>query len=113
LSYPGGGALACIGHVERAWGYSIRPGTEDEQIGPFQNALSRILHGQPVGHAMKDFDERYASLSAELNTKLEEIGFGGSFSDVSLASNWIERNDAEGYAVIGDPAVRLRVQDLV
>jgi hypothetical protein len=113
LSYPGGGALACIGHVERAWGYSIRPGTVDEQIGPFKNALSRILRGQPVGHAMRDFDERYASLSAELNEKLEEIGFGGSFSDLSLASNWVERNDAEGYAVIGDPAARLRVDDLV
>lgn len=112
LSYPGGGALACIGHVERAWGYSIRPGTASEQIGPFRNALSRMLRGQPVGHAMKDFDERYASLSAELNTKLEEIGFGANFADVQLASNWVERNDAEGYAVIGDPAARLRVDDL-
>ena len=113
LSVPGGGALACIGHVERAWGYSIRAGTASPQIGPFRNALSRLLRGQPVGHAVKDFNERYASLSTELNTKLENMGFGATVPDMDLASNWIERNDAEGYAVIGDPAARLRVDDLV
>ena len=72
-----------------------------------------LLRGQPVGHAVKDFNERYASLSTELNTKLENMGFGATVPDVDLASNWVERNDAEGYAVIGDPAARLRVDDLV
>jgi hypothetical protein len=113
LSHSEGGALACVGHVERAWGYSIRADTASPQIEPFRNALSRLLRGQPVGHAMKDFNERYATLSTELNTKLENIGFGEVISDKDLASNWIERNDAEGYAIIGDPAVSLRVDDLV
>ena len=79
---------------------------------PFQNGIGRILLGQPVGYAMKDFNERFAALSASLSGLLEEIDFGAQVSDQELATNWIERNDAEGYAIIGDPAARLRVNDL-
>lgn len=108
-----GGALACIGHVERAWGYSIQPPKlESPQLLPFQNAIGRILIGQPIGHALKDFNERYAALSSQLADRLERIGFGQTVDEVTLAADWIERNDAQGYAVIGDPAVRLRASEL-
>lgn len=112
LSHPQGGALACISHVERAWGYSIVTPQAGPQLLPFQNAVGRILVGQPVGYAMKDFNERYAALSTTLTGMLEEMGVGAEVSDDELASAWIERNDAEGYAIIGDPAARLRVSDL-
>jgi hypothetical protein len=106
------GALACIGHVERAWGYSITTARAGPQLVPFQNAVGRILIGQPVGYAMKDFFERYAALSTSLNSTLEEIGFGATVADEDLASLWVERNDAEGYLVLGDPAVHLRAGEL-
>jgi hypothetical protein len=32
--------------------------------------------------------------------------------DSVLASRWVERNDAEGYVVVGDPAVSLRANEL-
>jgi hypothetical protein len=112
LTHPGGGALACVGHVERAWSYSIRTPGAGPQLLPFQNAIGRMLLGQPVGYAMKDFNERFAALSTSLSGLLEEIDFGAQVSDQELATNWIERNDAEGYAIIGDPAARLRVNEL-
>ncbi len=112
LAHPNGGALACIGHVERAWGYSIARPAEGTTIRVFQNALGRILAGQPVGYAMKDFNERFASLSVSLSNTLQQVGFGQSVPDDDLAATWTERNDAGGYLVIGDPAVRLRVGDL-
>jgi hypothetical protein len=112
MDRPGGGALACIGHVERAWGYSIRSPRGSSQHQSFRNAIGRILTGQPVGYAMKDFYERYASLSTSLNSKLEEISFGAEVPDYELAATWTERNDSEGYIVLGDPAVRLRVDAL-
>jgi hypothetical protein len=112
LSHPAGGALACIGHVERAWGYSIRPRTAGPQLLPFRNFLGRLLHGQPAGHAMKDFNERFAVLGTNLSTKLEYASFGRSYPDLELVADWIERNDAEGYLLLGDPAVSLRVVDL-
>lgn len=113
LSHPLGGALACIGHVERAWSYSITMDKTGPQILPFQNAVKRILAGEPVGYAMKDFNERYAALSARQSQLLEEISFDAQVPDEELATNWAWRNDAEGYVVIGDPAVRMRVDDLI
>ena len=108
LSHPQGGALAVVGHVDRAWGYSFVSGGE-AQLLPFQNALGRILTGEPVGHAMKDFHEKYAALSASLATLLEDIGFGDrTIPDGDLARIWTERNDAQSYVVLGDPAATLK-----
>ena len=112
LAHPNGSALACIGHVERAWGYSIVTPNAGAQLLPFQNALARIGTGEPVGHAVKDFNERYAALSTSLSSILEQASFGAYVDDRELASAWIERNDAEGYLVLGDPAVALRVNDM-
>lgn len=113
LSHPGGGALAVLAHVERAWGYSIVTANAGPQLLPFENAIERILSGQPVGHAMKDFNERYAALATSLSSLLEEASFGATVSDFELVSSWAERNDAEGYVVLGDPAVQMRVDDLL
>jgi hypothetical protein len=109
LSHPQGGALAVIGHVERSWGYSIRPPDIGAQLLPFENLIGYILAGKPVGHATKDFSERFASLSAELLNLLDRTQPGDPPSEESLAWTWIERNDAQNYVVLGDPAVRLRV----
>ncbi len=112
LAHPQGGALAVIGHVERAWGYSIVGASHQPQILPFQNTLGGLLEGFPVGHAVKDFRQRFAALSTALAETLEKISFGATVPDAELAALWIQRNDARNYAVLGDPAVRLRVDDL-
>jgi hypothetical protein len=108
LAHPEGGALAVIGHIERAWGYSFVSGGEGHLL-PFQNAIGRILSGQPVGYAMKDFNEKYAALSANVSDILEQMGFGKLVPDAQLARLWTERNDAQNYVVLGDPAAALKV----
>jgi hypothetical protein len=113
LAHPKGGALACIGHVERAWGYSIVAPNAGVQIQTFQNAIGRILIGQPLGYALKDFNEKYASLSAQLSDMIEKQQWGNQADPLALATTWVERNDAEGYILVGDPAVKLRANDLV
>ena len=60
LAHPAGGALACIAHVERAWGYSISGQTMEPQIGPFRRALGRLMLGQPVGLAVQEFNDKCA-----------------------------------------------------
>lgn len=109
LAHPRGGVLACIGHVERAWGCSIVTPWAGTQLMPFQNLRRRLALGQPVGHALTYFNQRYAALSTSLSSMLEQTGFGACVPDQQLASAWVERNDAEGYLIIGDPAVSLRV----
>lgn len=100
------GALAVIGHVERAWGYSF-VSAQHTQLLPFSNAIGRILARQPVGHAMNDFNEKYATLSASLSTVLENISFGERLADTALAALWTERNDSQNYVLLGDPAATL------
>ncbi|NBD36445.1 MAG: hypothetical protein GVY30_10680 [Chloroflexi bacterium] len=104
-----GGALAVIGHVDRAWGNSFLGDDKSQQTGVFQAAVESLLRGKPVGMAMEYFDMRYAALSTELTTELEEIEWGRTYDPNDLAMMWTSNNDARGYVIIGDPAVRLPV----
>jgi hypothetical protein len=107
LGLPHGGALAVIGHVERAWGYSFRWTESGQQSESFDSALRALLSGKTIGAAMEYFNERYAEISTLLSDELEEIEFGKKYDPYNLARMWTANNDARGYAILGDPAVRL------
>jgi hypothetical protein len=109
LSHPAGGALAVLGLVGVAWDYSHSPGTDARPaLLPYRNCLGRVLDGQPVGHATKDFNERFAELSAELLDRLYPGRSGPPPDDAELVRLWIERNDAEHVILLGDPAACVR-----
>lgn len=113
LSRPKGGALAVIGHVERAWGASFqwpeigRRGGASAQRGAFESTLRGLMTQLPVGAAMEYFDQRYAELASDLSVQIEDRDAGLTVNDYALASLWTASNDARDYAVLGDPAVRL------
>jgi hypothetical protein len=111
LSHPRGAALAVVAHVDRAWGFSIRPPKlKGAQIGPFRDTLAYLLEGSPVGHVVgQQFGERFAALSAALLSALAPSAPElMRLSDSDLVNCWLERNDAQNYVVLGDPAVRIR-----
>jgi hypothetical protein len=115
LAHPGGGALAVIGHIDRAWGFSIKPlgaTALGPQIQPFRDTLAYVMSGKPVGLATIDFSEKYQALATQLLMDLDPTSPGDKPSDEELALRWMERNDAQNYVLLGDPAVRLRVGDL-
>jgi hypothetical protein len=108
-----GGALAVIGHIERAWGYSIQPPGVGAQLLPFRNLLGRVMAGEPVGHSTMDFSQRFATHSVELLTQLDPSLPGTRKpTDEALTWTWVKRNDAQNYVVLGDPAVRLQSDEL-
>jgi hypothetical protein len=106
------GALAFIGHVERAWGYSFIGPRGAPQPLAFTRAVDRLLKGAPVGHALRDMHDKGAQLASSLLEDLNDMDFGRVVPAVIIAEKWKERNDARAHILLGDPGARLRVQDL-
>jgi hypothetical protein len=106
------GAMAFIGHVERAWDYSFLWQGVGRDIATFQSTLEAILKGKPIGHALQHFNDRYLALARELTESEEEgllhqYNLGEPVDPFELAALWTAHNDARAYVLYGDPFVRI------
>jgi hypothetical protein len=103
------GALAVIGHVDRAWGHSfISPG-DNVEIEAFVTAMRKLLNGDPIGLATDpSFNLKYADMTTTLAEVLQELQYDPAYlGDEDLVRLWTANNDTRSYAVLGDPAVRV------
>ncbi len=98
------GALAFIGQVDQALGFSCL-WLHNSDRAPFEVMLKSLMDGEPVGHAMRFFGDRYGQSAADLVVALQASdGSSGQVFDL-----WTTTRDSRSYAILGDPAVRLRV----
>jgi hypothetical protein len=107
------GALAVLGHVERAWGYSFISPRGEIENQTFITAMRTLMNGNPVGMATDgSFNMKYAELSSDLSADLDELKWNSDYmSAYELAHRWTANNDARSYVVLGDPAARLPLAD--
>jgi hypothetical protein len=108
LSHPNGSALAVVGHVDRAWGWSYAFGNEYHRE-VFESTLAEILSGYPVGAAMERFGERHGQLAGMLAAAGQRRSYGLEVDPKEYADLLTATHDARNYVVLGDPAVRLAV----
>ncbi|MBN1247467.1 MAG: hypothetical protein JXC32_07395, partial [Anaerolineae bacterium] len=107
------GALAVMGHVERAWGYSFISPRGRLENQAFVTAMRMLMNGDPIGVATDaSFNMRYAEMSSDLSADLDELRWDPShLSERELIYRWTANNDARSYVVIGDPAARLPISE--
>jgi hypothetical protein len=112
LSHPQGGALAGLAHIERAWAYSFQGQRGGPQIQGFRDVIGRLLRGERIGQATDMFNIRWAALSTELANLHADLLHGADVPLKTLGKLWVARDDARNFMIFGDPAVRLRVEDM-
>jgi hypothetical protein len=108
LGAPAGGALAFVGHVDRAWSCSFLWKGLAAQVTPFQSTLLALMDGARLGSAMESLTSRYAEIATELTRRMDGFRrYGKRIDDADLVGLWTATHDARAYVVLGDPAVRV------
>jgi hypothetical protein len=118
LAHPRGGALAVVGHIDRAWTGSFMAG-ESEEGAPeggaskagcdvFLHCLKRLLQGHTIGYAMQHFNQAYSTLASQLEPLWQDRYWDEDAVDFEwLTWLWGTSNDARNFVLLGDPAVRI------
>jgi hypothetical protein len=107
LSHPGGGALAVVGHVDRAWDTLFQGSERGEGRHAFVQAIQRLLEGHTIGYAIERFNKIHATMSGALWTLHEKWRSNEKVDARHFCDVWRFRKDVRNFIVLGDPAVRL------
>ena len=102
------GALAVLGHIDRAWSCSFNVDGLPPQDQSFRDVLTKVMSGYRLGSATDQFNFRWAALTIPLADTLQKMQTRRGL-EKRAANLWTIRNDARNYILHGDPAIKLRV----
>lgn len=108
LSLPAAcGALAVVGHVDRAWtcSFSYLGSASDAIV--IESILEELLYAYPLGHAMRYMSRRYADLASDVTVVEDPSAPAADLDTSTRARLWRAQSDARNFIVLGDPAVHL------
>jgi hypothetical protein len=97
------GALAVLGHVDRAYKYGFVDTSGTSQVQAFRTPLEVLMQGNSAGLAADSFSSTEGTLSVTIQR------LGATLAAPALVRMHIACDDARNYIVLGDPATRLRV----
>ena len=117
------GPLALLSHIDLAWSYSyeeLRVGGDHDarrvsgsnrSLNFFQ-LISKLMSGSRAGAASLALKLRLGAVSAELNAHYDRCKRAGGVEGgpdelLALGNLWMLHQDLLGFALLGDPAVRL------
>jgi hypothetical protein len=106
------GGLGVLGHVDEAWSYSYigsDNGKGIDRTQEYESILYRLMNGARAGHATDEFNRRWSELGGQIAEMLRNQMVE---SAEALHNLWVEHDDARGYILHGDPAVRLNVEKM-
>ena len=106
------GALAVIAHIDRAFSYAFEDVMGTPQAQLLRTPLELLARGRRVGLAVDPLNLQWSTLAAQLGLALGNAPAGTAPRTPLIANLFIARDDARNYVVLGDPAVRLRVEDM-
>jgi hypothetical protein len=123
------GVLAIIAHVDMAWAFGFQNTSGTAQVQALRTPLELLMQGKRAGFAADSLSLMWSTLSANLGIQFGTFALSaaaaalgaGAAASVSqlntrdatdLAYRTIARDDARNYIVLGDPAVKLRIEDL-
>jgi hypothetical protein len=115
------GPLAVLGHVDLAWSYGYeelcvgddRRVTGSNRSLNFFNLMTKLVAGERAGAASLTLKLQQAAVSAELTAHYDRYKRAGEAEGatpaerLALGNLWMLHQDLLGYALLGDPAVRL------
>ena len=73
LAHPRGGALAVIGHIDRAWSWSFQSDDGTAQTGDFRMILNSLMAGDRIGQATDQFNGNWGALSTEIADTFQQV----------------------------------------
>lgn len=105
------GTLAVLAHVDVAWSWSFHFGDAGPQLSTLQGTIDRVMLGDRVGHATEHLNARYGELLGRLEVWRTRRGANVPVDDHDIVNRWTAATDARNYVVLGDPAVRIPVEE--
>jgi hypothetical protein len=102
------GALAYVGHVDLSWAAAFWDAQQEQaDVSIFESFVRRVLRGDTVGMAMSKFSQIVNDYNDALTSYMGHSGQMDIRDEKAVGNYWINRNNARGFALLGDPAVRI------